>query len=696
LAVGIVAVAMGLFIVGTDLFSSKSSILNKRDTTIGEIAGQEVDYEEFQEQLDKLVNNFALRTNRKPSENEMYTLRQQAWEMMIVNTAFESQYDKLGIEVTDEESWDMIQGNNIDFNIKQTFVNPQTGEFDRSRLLQYLQQLNQITPQDQGYNEKLNWKLFEESLIPGRKRLKYDNLLVKSTYITEVEAENQYQDETSVAEIKYLYVPYYTVDDSLISYSDQDLRNYYNEHQEDYKTEESRGISYVTIPVIPSSLDTLFFKEEMERIREDFKTSKDDSLFAKSRSDTRNFYDSYSIDQLPERLKVNYSNLSEGDVRGPYFVDGYLTLYKVTEITKDTIPSVRARHILVKWQTDDEAGKAAARAKANRIISQLKRGADFAELARTESEDPGTAPRGGDLGWFGKGKMVKSFEEAAFGATSKGLIDRPVESQFGYHIIDVTETKTYTSFKVATIAREITPSDETINEAYLRAELLVSESSDYDSFVENSKKDSLEVFTADNIDKNQRRINDLGDARTVVQWVYRDASLGDVSNVFELTDNYVVAVLTSVVNEGISDFDEVKDEIESKVKNKKKAEYITGKLNGIEGSLDQKSNEYGPDASVSSMSNLKESDNTIQNVGFVPEVVGMVFGMEAGKTSAPTEVENGVVMVELETLTTAPEIADYSAYKSKLEQQVSGRVSYGISEAIRENADIQDYRYKFF
>ncbi len=693
LAVGIVAVAMGLFIVGTDLFSSTSSIFNKNDTTIGEIAGNEINYDEFQQELEYMTNSFMINTQRNPTENDQNTLRQQAWELLIVKNAFQEQYDELGITVTQEEHLDMIDGNNIDFNIKQSFTNPQTGQFDRNQLTAYLRQMAEL-PDNNQY--KVQWRLFEESLDPGRVRLKFDNLLVKSIYATEAEAENFYNEESTVAEVKYLYVQNYTVDTANISYSDADLKAYYNEHKSEYEVEESRGLSYVSIPVVPSSYDTLFFKEEMDRLIPEFKSSTNDSLFAKNRSDLRTFYQTYSIETLPRNLQSNYSNLTEGDVRGAYFVNGYLTLYKVSEISTDTIESAKARHILIKWTDNSDESKAEAKAKADQLIRQLRNGADFAELARDNSEDPGSAVKGGDLGWFGKNKMVKPFEEAVFGASKEGLIPRAIESQFGYHIIDVTETPKNASFKVATIAREITPGDETINEAYLKAELLASKSTNYDSFIASAQEDTLVVKTANDLGKNDRRIDVLGNARSIIQWAFSDASVGDVSTVFELDDQYVVAVLTSEVEEGEAGFEDVKDEITTKVVAQKQAEYISGKLEGLSGSIDEIASAYGEDANVYSSSDLKLSSNNLPNVGFVPEVVGTVFGMKEGDISQPIETENGVVIVELQALTEAPVIADYSSYKTQQEQRASSRVSFGISEAIKENADIKDYRYKFF
>lgn len=103
--------------------------------------------------------------------------------------------------------------------------------------------------------------------------------------------------------------------------------------------------------------------------------------------------------------------------------------------------SVRASHILVRVdEKADAATKAKAKAQADDLAKQLKKGADFAALARKHSQDPGSAPNGGDLGFFGKGQMVPAFAEAAF-AAKPGQVTPVVESPFGYHLIKVAETK---------------------------------------------------------------------------------------------------------------------------------------------------------------------------------------------------------------------------------------------------------------
>ena len=689
-AIGFVAIGLGFFVVGGDILGPNSTILGKNKTDVGEIAGETVERERYQEQIDQIKYNYTVNYGRNPSESEMFSIRQQAWDYLIVKIAFQNEYDKLGLQVTDDEQWDMVQGNNVSFDIKQAFTDPQTGEFQRDRVISYLQQVGQLPAAQQA-----SWYLFEQNLKPSRLRIKYDNLLVKTTYATSEEAKNQYKEETSVAEIKYLYVPYYSVSDSVVEVSESELNKYLKEHQEEYKVEESRNFSYVSIPMVPSAEDTTFFQQEMDQLKVDFKSSTEDSLFARNNSDGAQFYSRMTVDALPNMLQLNYSNLSKGDVRGPYFVDGLFAIYKVSDIVEDTVGSVKASHILIKWTDESDAAKAVAKTKAQGILNQLRRGGDFEQLARENSED-GSAQSGGDLGWFGPGKMVKPFEEAAFGATKVGLINKLVETQFGYHIIKVTEKLNTNSYAIASIEREIIPSDDTRNKAFRRADYFASTSADYEEFIANAERDSLQVYNAEEVGKNERRFNDVGNARSVIQWVYNDAEVGNVSEVKELEDQYIVATLTKITEEGPASLDDVRIQIEPKVKNEKKGAIIVEKLSGMEGSLDEISENYGSDARVYSSSDLKFSTNSLPTVGFAPVAIGKAFSLQSGERSEPIKEENGVLIIEMINLTEAPEIADYSTYKNQLQQRISGRVSYNAGEAIREEAEIKDLRYRFF
>ncbi len=121
------------------------------------------------------------------------------------------------------------------------------------------------------------------------------------------------------------------------------------------------------------------------------------------------------------------------------FAAGALAWYFVAAKPTDII-KIRARHILVKVEPDPTPEqKTAAEAKILRIKADLDAGKDFATMAALNSDCP-SSKQGGDLGWFGKGSMVKEFDDAVFGAETGKLIG-PVETKFGYHLIEVTDQR---------------------------------------------------------------------------------------------------------------------------------------------------------------------------------------------------------------------------------------------------------------
>ena len=330
---------------------------------------------------------------------------------------------------------------------------------------------------------RVRWEIFQRDLKPGRERIKYENLLIKSNYITTAEAEREYHIQTDVAETKYLFVPFYAVSDSAVSVTDDDLKAYYNKNIERYKTEESRDIKYISVPVEASSDDSVAVHDELTRYATDLRTTQDDSTFAAANSEGQDPYSKYTPATLP--LFVSPDSVIQGKVFGPFLDGNSYKVVKISSIFKDTVYSARAKHILIKWNDTSEAAKKEARDKAQNILKDLKGGADFGSKAREFGTD-GTASRGGDLGWFSSGQMVKPFETAVFGATKPGLLNNLVETEYGYHIIEVTNAKNNTAYKIAVIERAITPSDATLNEAFRKAEAFASDISDLTDFENKS------------------------------------------------------------------------------------------------------------------------------------------------------------------------------------------------------------------
>lgn len=694
-AIGIIAVSLGLFMVGSDIFGPNSRIFGS-DQHVGKIAGEKIDLPEFQTELDQARYQYAASTGQNPSEEQMGQIRDQAWNNLVFQFAYQKEFDKLGLTVTDDEVYDMVQGSHIDPGLQQApiFQNPSTKQFDKNLVIMYLNQLNSdsIPPQ-----QVAQWQLFEDQLRKSRLQNKYINLLKNSAYVTKAEAKQEYTAQTAKATAKFLYVPFFSIPDSGIKVTDDQLRTYLNDHKEQYKGEERRSVQYVTFSILPSGKDSADLLTEIKQLAKGLATAPNDSAFANANTDVP-FPGSYrTIGDLPQQLQGEIATFIKGGMYGPYREGDTYSIYKLADIKDDTAYSARASHILFKADSS-AASQAEALRKAREVLAQIRGGAPFEEMARQHGTD-GTAQSGGDLGWFSEGRMVKPFERAVMNFGGTGLLPEPVKTDFGYHIIKVTQPKTNRTYKIYAIQKTLSASDETRDEAYRKASAFLSNSQTLEAFRANLKKDpSLAAFTADQVRPSDNFVNTLQNAREIVRWAYDDETeIGQVADqVFELETQYVVAALTGASEKGEPSIDAYRDEITAKVRNQLKAEQILSKLGNGSGTLESIAQKYGAQAQVNTATDVTMASNTLQNVGFDPVALGKIFGLKQGQRSKPFAGENGVLLVELVSTTPAPEIADYSQYKNQIQQTNGGRANYFIERAINEHADIEDNRYKFF
>jgi peptidyl-prolyl cis-trans isomerase D len=685
-----VFVAISAFVLG-DLFSGNSNILSWGKRNVGEIAGKEVTIEEYQAAIQERIGSFMMSNGYEPAERDMIGIRQQAWDLLIARHAISPQFEKVGILVTDKEVEDMINGKNIFPGIRQAFTNPETGEFDRAMLNDRLNRLKSIP---QTSDEYIQWRMYVRDLKPARERLKYENLILKSSYVTTAEAEREYHAQSDVAEARYLFVPYAAVSETEFTISDEDLKSYYNKNKERFKTDGSRDMKYIAISVIPSADDSAAVTDILDRTITEFRTSSNDSVFAANNTDNDGTaFAKYHPGNVPSFISKD--QLTEGNVIGPVLDGETYKVAKITRVFNDTSYAARAKHILIRPTDTSESAKAEAKQRARDILKEIKNGADFGAKAREFGTD-GSARNGGDLDWFSSGQMVKPFESAVFSATKAGLLPDVVETDFGFHIIEVTESKTNRAYMIALVEQQILPSDASLNDAFRKAEVFAAGLSGIKEFEERAREQGYRVFDAKNISAGDRAAGTLGESRQIVQWLYRDASVGEVSEVFDLSEQYVVAVMTGEVKKGYRPLEVVKEEIRPEVRKVVQGRIITEKLKDKSGTLEEVAQAFGPDANVYSNSDLRLNGNAMPTVGFDPKAIGTVFSVESGKRSAPVQGENGVVIIEIQNITIAPELNSYASFKEQLEQSNFNLSSMSIVEAIRVNADIEDNRYRFY
>lgn len=694
----LVVVVVGLSILAfvlTDLLGPQSSILGNNKQEVGEIAGETISQEEYANLVESIKQNYMMQYGINPNEFLMQTIRNQAWEQLIAQIAYTQRFDDAGIVVTQDERVDMVQGQNIAPAVLQQFSDPQTGVLDR----EYLNQV--LVSSDLDVQSRIRWQMFENGLAESRRMTKYQNLLQKTNYVTLAEAQQEYAMEQESVTLDYLYVPYIAIDDNSVGeITDSDMRAYLEAHKNEYKVEESRSIDYVSFPIIPSAADSAFYREDMNRLREQLEQTDNDSLFAIRNTEQGLGFSTYDPSALPVDVAQNLEGMKVGDILGPNLSNGIYTLYKLSDIVEGENEYVKVSHILLKTEGLSLTQKSQVRAKAEGLLRRARNGEDFAQLARENSED-GSGPAGGDLGWYRKGgsggtQWTEPFENAAFSVNRPGVINRLVESEFGYHIMNVTSAPSKTRYKVAIILKELTPSDETIDEAYQKAGDFVYQADSYNEFVNYASEKGYSVFNADNILSNNSSIGRLDNARQVVTWLYGDASIGDVQD-FEMGDEYIVAVYTKKVDAGLADLNDVRAEVKLKVENQRKAKSIQDKLTAASGSLTDMAGSFDALAQVYTDNQVKLGGNSLPNVGAAPMAVGAAFALKnTGDRSKPIETETGVVLMELKAKTEPASITDFTSYVNQVQQRKIANTQLKLNQAVREKADIVDKRYKFY
>ncbi|WP_420147957.1 peptidylprolyl isomerase [Spirosoma sp.] len=694
LAVGVIAISLILFIVGGDLLGGRSMLFGGNQQEVGEIAGQSIDYQEFNAKVDELRAQYEQQTGRAPGEQELTQIREQAWNQFLFEIAYQKEFDKLGLKVSQEELVDMVQGNNISPAVRQAFTNPQTGVFDKSSIVKYLKDLNRPNVPVQ---QKVAWASFEKNLASERLRSKYQELITLSTFATTAEAQKEYQAQNSKANLKFLFVPYYTINDTTVKVTDSQLQDYLNKHKDDYPGSDSRSIQYVTFSVAPSKEDSATLYNEIKSLARGLGAATNDSVFAQQNSDVRiPLY--MTAGEMPEQLRASIPTFSPGGIYGPFREGNTYFIYKYGGSKKDTSFTARASHILIQTKGLADSAKVAARQRAEGILKQIQGGASFEALAQSNSQD-GSAQVGGDLGYFkNNGQMVKPFESAVFGATSAGLIPRLVETEFGYHIIKVTQPKTDILYRIAAIGKTIAPSQTTRDEALRRADQFASEVQTKEEFDAKVKEDkSLVVATADRIPEGANQINALTDARAVVRWAFDNKTeLNSVSEPFEVGDQYVIAVLTGKTEKDNVEVSDYRNELTAKVRNELKGEQILTKLGSASGSLESIAQKYGAGALVETADDVNMATGYLKSAGVDPIALGKAFGLKPGKRSKPFAGENGVLIVETTSITPAPPVADYAQYKNQIQQNNASRIGFYINEAIKDAAKVEDRRAKFY
>jgi len=505
----IIGVGMLAFLLPTD---GIQGLFGGNDNSLGEIGSKEITGQEFDQRLQIALSQWESQNQSTATPEVRESFKDQVWNELIREVVLESQFLELGLSVSPEELFDMVQGNNPHPQVQQAFTDPNTGVFNPTQVLQFLKSLETMPAEN-----RTQWLSFESGIEKERISSKYNNLLTKGLYATTSMVKRTYKEQNEQRNIKFVAKRYNTVVDSTITVTDAELKAYYADHKSEYKQDASREVEFVKFDVAPSEADIEEAKIWIGETAAEFKTTDNDSAYVVYNSEVPLDETFYGADAMPFGLDSAFFFNEVGAITEPYEESGAFAVTKLSKI-KMVPDSVNARHILLK--VTQQPTDTLLEAKLDSIKTEIENGADFAEIAKAVSEDVGSAIEGGDLGWFKEGVMVPTFNDACFNGQVGDVVIVP--SQFGFHLIEIMEqADKVRKVQLSTVVRKNVPSNETFDEVFAKASMFFTNNGTTETFTKATEGDEYAKFIAAEVKVADKDIPGMTGVRELVRWAFK-------------------------------------------------------------------------------------------------------------------------------------------------------------------------------
>ncbi len=601
--------------------------------------------------------------------------------------------------MSDQELVDWVRGETPPEDLRRNFIDS-TGQFRRDVYEQFLASPNQFVRDPSGADKEFGtkWlKQYEQGLRQRRLQEKLQSVILASVRVNEGEVRGRFDEQnTRYSAVYALFDAMQLVPDSAVTVSDADVKRYFDENPDQYRVEATRKLKYVLFLERASASDSTGRKKDIDDAAAKARSGADFLQLVYTYADKPDSGAFFRHGELSPSLETAVFAAAPGGLVGPLEdADGY-HLLKVLEQRPGKEEYVHASHILLPL----EAGKdtAATKVLAKSIMQQLQAGKDFAGLARQHSKDMGNAERGGDLGWFGKGRMVPEFEKAAF-AAKPGQLVGPIRTPYGLHIIKV-HARDSRELKLAHISMKITPSNQTKNELFERSRDFAYNAKESE-FTREAQQSGFEVKETD-VQEKAGVIPGIGMHQGVIRWAFAN-KVGSVSEPYSIPGGSAVFSVAEVKDAGVRPFDEVKDQARPMALRTKKieraksmADEARAKLSATD-SLTRISSSF-PAVTAQEIPNFTLS-GAIPGVGRDPFFFGAVSGLKPGQISPAVQNQRGAFIAQLLSVSAF----DTTAYNSQREslrtrllQEKRNRFLSDWLTALKEKADIEDHRDMFF
>ncbi|MFC2083494.1 peptidylprolyl isomerase [Bacteroidota bacterium] len=676
----------GLFVLFMALSDSRiGDLLSRKSNNIGSVNGEEITYQDFSKLLEQ-YRQFQIQTSGSDiPESQQEALRDQVWESLISQKLMTMKISEYGLSVTDDEVRETLLGPNPPTSVTQYFVDS-TGNFNREAYEAAI-----FNPQNKEAVLQVEDQVRQQLL-----QTKLQNYINSSVLVSDAEVERKFIDQNIKMSAQYVLVDLNLIPDSLVELTDEDLQDYYDEDKESYKVHAQRKVKYALFKKQATQGDSTGIKSNLEAVIEDLKS--DTSTFktyVEIYSEQPYSQDTLQLSKIPRGAQSEVQNSNVGDIIGPLLTDeGYIVYRIVNELESDD-RIVRASHILFKTTPADADNDSAAQATYSRLVN----GEDFESLAKEYSQDPGSAVRGGDLGWFAKGSMVKEFEEASFSGEI-GVVQKPIKSQFGWHIIKVAG-KSNSKYVLERIVNKINPSPATMDKIF-------EEASDFAYLAENdgfetvAQQLSYTVSETGAFRQDTRVIPGVGTNKALAVFTFEN-DIGDVSEVYKVPTGYVVVMVSDIINESYRTLDEVKNSIRIQALRKKKREWSLEIVKDIKSNIPSdgslaKAKEIYRNAKIDSVTNFGTS-GTIPGIGREFAFSEKALEMNLNEISEPFIGEKGSYIIKVTQRSnfdsTAFSIQKGTLRNNILQQKKSNLFTQWI-QGVRKDSDIEDLRYRFY
>ncbi|WP_333848434.1 peptidylprolyl isomerase [Alistipes finegoldii] len=638
------------------------------DPRVGVIDGEKINYSEYYNQYEQVK---AQSGAQESNEQQSAMLANAAWQALIGKYVLTPGFDKMGLRVTEPERMSMVSGQHPSQAFYNAFADPRTGEYNVAAVHQFLSEAEANAQAQQA------WAQLNEQARMEREVAKFLGLIKGGVYVNSLEVANGVNSANNTYAGKWAGKKYSAVPDSLIQLKSSDIKAYYNSHKNMFKQTPSRALSYVVFEVSPTDDDMLALEKSVAEVGAQFAATEELKSFVRANRNGKIADNYVSAKQLSEE---EAKALLDGATYGPVLKNNEWTMARALD-TKIVPDSMGIRHIVLPYTQE---------ALADSLLTVLKGGVDFAQVAAQYSVYDATAANGGEVGVMPFSAFSGEFAAALANAKTGDIVK--IASGDAIQLMQVYRAdKPSKHVQVASITYPVEASAATRRDIHNQAGTFsVNAKGSVEAFNDAASAAAVTPRIA-SLAQGERTIRGLEDSRDVARWAY-GAEVGDVSEIFPVGKDYVIAMLTEIDDNEFAPLEKVSAQIRAQVLRDKKYDYIVKELSGS--TLDEQAKSLGTE--VADFDNVTFGAFYVNGPGFEPRLIGAISSTtEKGVLSAPVKGLSGVYVFEVDDIQTSDK-QTAEGEKVRAQAMAESMAQQFSVQAIQQMAKIQDLRGKYF